>query len=575
MSNVQIIKREMEIIRMNPRKYFRENIEAFNDLTKIGAQGLLKLLFSCIGYGTEFKFAFIKVANVLNQGKLQDLSEVGWIYYYNIMALHERYNEMIDLSQALYLESHKRAVDLGDNELAARALIGVATCLDMKGNADEALEVMKNVLKMTPKIYDHSVLGDVFANYAKIKNATKDFDGILMAYETAGNHFRQVENYMEYINYCVYLGNVAIFMIDLGKKDEADRYITEMLSLYDEDDFLLLTQGAVRVVSDYYASRRSYKKIYELNKRLIQAQQKERLMLYSINKDIDVETVSHIANIEALKNKYKVLELENALLHEQIINNQNTGLNQSINIINAVSEGIRNNEFVPYFQGVIDTTNLKLKGYEVLARWRKAPDNILSPFHFIEQIEDTPLISEMSEQIIRKALNEVSKYKGADTNFTIAFNIAPYQLIHQNLRAFLDAICVEYNISKDRIVLEITERSFINNNGVAIDQLHNLKRAGYKLALDDFGSGYASLSTISALPLDIVKFDRSLLNNVLTDEKASQLYKGIVYLISTLGMIGVSEGIETQEEFEFMKEINCNRVQGYLFHYPQDSLICY
>ena len=132
---------------------------------------------------------------------------------------------------------------------------------------------------------------------------------------------------------------------------------------------------------------------------------------------------------------------------------------------------------------------------------------------------------------------------------------------------------MEYNISKDRIVLEITERSFINNNNAAIKQLHHLKLAGYKLALDDFGSGYASLSTISELPLDIVKFDRSLLKNVLTDEKALQLYKGIVYLISTLGMIGVSEGIETREQFELMKEINCNRVQGYLFHYPQNSLI--
>jgi len=566
-----MLKEKMERIRMNPRRYFHQHIDDFELLDDMNFDEILMLFISSIGYGQETKLYFEATLEALNRLLDGQISDISKVYYYNIKALGERYNGNFDLSIEYFFESYTLALKIHEVDLAARALIGVSVCFNMKGNLESAYNVSQQTLKMSVNIDEYSILGDIFGNYASYIKRLGNIDGAFDAYHTAKMHYEKLPNYEEYVNYCVIIGNIALTYIELERFDEAEQYVKELLRITkDDDDFFMISQGAIEVIADYYAHLGDFYNANLLNKKLIKLQSKQNLHFHTKTKHTDSQVVSQIVAVENLRKENEQLASENAMLHDKIAYETP----ETLEIFKSVAEGLRKNAFIPYFQEVWEPESRQVTGYEVLVRWKKSEDVILSPVHFIDFIEDSPLIVDLSEQLIRQGLEIFSQQMKAinNTQRSISFNISPYQLVNQDLVKLLEALCIEFSVPKRLVVIEIIERTFIDNNSVAINQLHALKKAGFKLALDDFGTGYSSLASIAELPLDLVKIDRSLVREITAGGKPYQLFQGIIYIIKSLGLTSLAEGIETEEQLESIRILGCDRAQGYFMHRPSAEI---
>lgn len=565
------LKEKIETIRMNPRRYLLEHIDDFYRLEEMDFSEILVLLMSSIGYGEDTKSYFEAALEALGRLKNGNITEIEKIYYYNIKGVGERFNKNLDLSISNYLESYSIALAVHEIELAARSLLGVATCFHLKGNYDEALRILRQSLSMSVSIQDHSLLGDIFSNYGLNIQYVGNLDAAFEAFETARMHYRKLPNYEDYMNYCVIIGNIALTYIEHNQYEEAEPYMKELLELTQgHDEFFMIAQGAIEVIAQYYTQKKDFENANALYRRLIKTQTSENIQFYAKTKQSDSQVTAQIRIVEKLRQANLSLVSENAMLQE-ILQKESP---HTIELFRTVSEGLANNEFVPFFQEVWNLETNQVAGYEVLVRWEKTPGKFESPASFIDLIENTPLIVKLSEQLIRKSLRIYSQTMKTENeqSRSISFNISPYQLINHNLVRFFQAVCLEYNVPKHLVVIEITERTFIDNNSLAFSQLDELKQAGFRLALDDFGTGYSSLGSIVEMPIDLVKIDRSLIQGIKVGSKSYQLYQGIIFIIKSLGLISIAEGIETEEELEILKKLGCDRVQGYYLHRPSGTL---
>jgi len=571
--NSMSLKEKLEQIRINPRRYFNRHIEDFQDLDSKTYEELLALLFCSVGYGLEMRSYFevtLEKINILRNKESSDLSEV---YYYNITALGERYDGHLDHAIERYFESYAIALKIPDDDLAVRALLGVSSCLNMKGSYEEAISVLHQALKMSVSIESLPVLGDIFGIYASNLKDRGDYEGAFEAFNTALMHYENTPNYKEYVNYGVIIGNIALTYIELKQHDKADDYINQLMTLVDNDEFLLIAQGAIEVIADSYANREDYYNAHHFRKMLLKAKSNQTIQFFKNSKISDSGIVSQIEAVESLRQANRQLTNENAFLHVEI-SKEFTMSPEKAEIIKRVGEGLRNDAFIPYFQAVWKADLSECTGYEVLARWRQPDGKDLSPASFIDIIEESPLIVDLSEQIVRKALRQFGVFmkQNRETQRRISFNIAPYQLVNQDLVRFFKATCLEFSVPRNNVTIEITERTFIDNNLIAINQLHALKDAGFNLALDDFGTGYSSLASIAELPIDVVKIDRGLIREIANGGKAYQLLKGIIYIIKSLGLRSVAEGIESEDQLKVLKSIGCEQIQGFLLHRPSPEI---
>lgn len=569
------VKQNIEEIRKNPRKYFRENINKFYEIDQLQQEDLLYLLFSCIGYGNEAKKYYETALQSIQKYALWERHDHYAYYYYFILALGDRYNNNYDSAVSNYLESYNISIRLKDTELGARALLGLAISFKRKGSLDKAYTILKKILKMTTKIGESSLLGDIFAYYAATIKDMGDLKGADEAFQIALNHYDHVENKEEYLNYGIVVGNIAEYYILLNNDEKAEIYINMILKIIEDDDILLLMQGATELIADYYTKRKDYKRANEFLNLIVKVQSQMVTYLNLHYQSFDDSITNHLDVLDHLQNVNKQLEIENAILYERILNDSSDDKN-SISLIKQLNDAVINDEFVPYFQSVWDVKTNEVVGYEALIRWRKNDGTVIPPSVFIELVEDSPLIMDMSESIIKKALKHLSEQisEGRINKGTkVSFNITPYQFTNQNLIGLLETLCLEHNVPKNQVNIEITERVFFDNNQVAVKQLQQLKAAGFVILLDDFGTGYSSLSCLASLPIDIVKIDMSLVKNVHVNEKDYQLLNGVLQIIKSLNLKSVAEGVETEEQLKALINLNCNLAQGYLRDRPKQFMV--
>lgn len=564
------LKEEMEQVRSNPRQYFIEHLSTFDQLDLMPDEKLLPLLFCSTGSTEETRAYFELVERLLvARNFLANAPLLAQTYYYATIALNARHAGDFDVAQNYFLKSYDAAHRAGDGELTARALIGISSCFYLRGQLEETKGILQQALRLSSNIEDRRVLGDIFGNYALVLQYAQETAPAFEAYTTALRHYQKFEGYKTHINYWALIGNLAMAHIDAGQLDEADEYIQQFDDLINDDGMLLSLQGAMVAFSEFYSKKGNYQRAHQLLKRQMQAQvnyQKSRDKQLSVG---GAQLIEQITAMEALKEANRQLVTENTMLQEQMAQGLDSS-DEALSILKAVGKGIRESEFVPYFQAIWDTDKRVITGYEVLVRWH-SNDEIIGPNAFIEIIEDTPLMIHLSEMIIRKGLEAFKMHCSRNDirdGLTIGFNIAPYQLVNQDLVRFLESTCAVFGVPRKLVTLEITERTFIEHNQIAIAQLHSLKESGFFLALDDFGTGYSSLGCISELPLDIVKIDMGLVRGICNNEKSFRLFEGIVYMLKAIGLKSVAEGVETEEQYERLKQVGCNRAQGYLLNKP-------
>jgi EAL domain-containing protein (putative c-di-GMP-specific phosphodiesterase class I) len=230
-----------------------------------------------------------------------------------------------------------------------------------------------------------------------------------------------------------------------------------------------------------------------------------------------------------------------------------------------IRAGIDAGEFVPYFEQQIELASGSLRGFEMLARWRHPTRGLVAPDEFISTAEEAGLIGELSLSVMRQALVEARAW---DNSLTISVNISPVQLEDPWLAQKLAKLLSETGFPAERLEVEITERSLLEDVGLVQAIVLSLKNQGIRLALDDFGTGYSSLAHLRALPFDRVKIDRSFVTSINDSPESAAIVTSITRLAESLNLGVTAEGIEDDLVEARLRSIGNYTGQGWLFGKP-------
>ncbi|MCR5687123.1 MAG: bifunctional diguanylate cyclase/phosphodiesterase [Lachnospiraceae bacterium] len=244
---------------------------------------------------------------------------------------------------------------------------------------------------------------------------------------------------------------------------------------------------------------------------------------------------------------------------------------RNISIEKQLKEAIETESFQLYYQPQYNAEDGKLRGAEALLRWPD-PDGegfITSPGEFIPIAEKNGAIIPIGSYVIKEALRTFSDWRNKyHIPMILSINISALQLEREN---FVESISNAINIngiSPESIELEITESAIINNFEDVIDKIKTLRGLGMRVSLDDFGTGYSSLSYLKQLPIDTIKIDRSFIETAVKDDSSGIIYESVIELSKKLGFETVAEGVETKEQFNYLREKNIDIVQGFLLGRP-------
>lgn len=235
----------------------------------------------------------------------------------------------------------------------------------------------------------------------------------------------------------------------------------------------------------------------------------------------------------------------------------------------SIRAGIKNEEFVVYYQPQVDGTNGKLLGMEALVRWQHPTMGMVSPAKFISLAESTGLIIELDQYVMKTAMTQLSQWYSKGLNpGVLAMNLSMKQLEQKDFINILKKMIEETGSKPEHLELEVTESHIMTNPQEAINILNKIHDLGIELAIDDFGTGYSSLSYLKRLPISKVKIDQSFVKDLPDNEEDIAITKAVIALSTSLNLRVIAEGVETKEQKEFLIQNGCNNIQGYYYSRP-------
>ncbi|MBW4710667.1 bifunctional diguanylate cyclase/phosphodiesterase [Roseobacter sp. YSTF-M11] len=234
-------------------------------------------------------------------------------------------------------------------------------------------------------------------------------------------------------------------------------------------------------------------------------------------------------------------------------------------LINDLRQACGNGEFELVYQIQNDLQTLDPVGFEVLLRWNHPTRGRVSPGEFIPIAEETGLIREIGLWVLRTACFEATSWPEP---FSIAVNVAPQQLVQPSFLEHVSDILMETRLPPERLELEVTEASIIDDQAHTLRVMHKLKKMGIRIAMDDFGTGYSSLATLQTFPFDKIKIDRSFVQDVHKDQQRAAIVRSTLLLGAALNIPVLAEGVEMEDELTFLRAENCSAVQGFYFGKP-------
>jgi sensor c-di-GMP phosphodiesterase-like protein len=241
---------------------------------------------------------------------------------------------------------------------------------------------------------------------------------------------------------------------------------------------------------------------------------------------------------------------------------------QRHNPIAEIEAALVADEFIPYYQPILDTKTGKLLGAEVLVRWRKPDGTMVAPGAFIPMVETSGFILDLTRSLMRQVRNEIGPVVADRPHMYVTFNIAPRHFNDSMVLNDVGAIFEGSPVRLSQIVLEITERFEIENLTATRRVIAALQGLGCRVALDDVGTGHSGLTYILKLGVDIIKIDRVFVEAIKTEHQAQAIVETLVTLARNLRMQIVAEGVERIDQVEYLREHGINAAQGYLFAPP-------
>ncbi len=244
------------------------------------------------------------------------------------------------------------------------------------------------------------------------------------------------------------------------------------------------------------------------------------------------------------------------------------------NIEQEIQHGLEADEFSMFFQPIMSINDDQHVGFEALVRWQNAKYGFIPPDEFIPVAEDTGTIRDLGKVILLKSISAVGRWKKQGLwrdGWYVSINVSGEQLYDGSLTQLIEESLYVYNVAPQDIRLELTETSVIANQNAADDVLPNLRDQGIKLCMDDFGTGYSSLSYLKVLPFDVIKIDKSFIDEIESEAQSRKLVSNVLTLAADLNFLVVAEGIETEQQQRILAEMNCRFGQGYLYSKPMEE----
>jgi diguanylate cyclase (GGDEF)-like protein len=283
----------------------------------------------------------------------------------------------------------------------------------------------------------------------------------------------------------------------------------------------------------------------------------------STNNYLELINLAEIVMLKA-KNKGK----NNVQYYDKPIIDEFIG---NIEIEKKMSKALKNQNFVMYYQPQYDTNTRELRGVEALVRWCDEDGKLVSPETFIPIAEKNGSILLLGDWIIEECLSDLSRWKEKHNNmedFLLSINVSSIQFKNKNFVKYLISIIKKYGISPTNVELEITESVFIDNMEEIIHKMRLLKDFGIRFSMDDFGTGFSSLSYLRELPIDTLKIDKSFIDDVVTDGSTRTIAESIIDLSKKLGFDTIAEGVEQEVQYSLLKNIGCENIQGFYLGKP-------
>jgi sensor c-di-GMP phosphodiesterase-like protein len=238
------------------------------------------------------------------------------------------------------------------------------------------------------------------------------------------------------------------------------------------------------------------------------------------------------------------------------------------NPVTELRRAIRNNEFVPYYQPIVDLATARVVSAEVLIRWRKPDGTLVPPVQFIPLAETSGLIVDLTRVLMRRVCEEAGAALGSRRHFTVGFNLSAQHFRDEAIVGDVRAIFESSSIALEQVVLEVTERQPLDNLTMARRVIAALQGLGVHVGIDDLGTGHSGLSYMLKLGVDFIKLDKMFVDAIGTERYSTTIIETLVALARDMRMEIIAEGVETFEQVQHLRDLGIRKAQGYVFAPP-------
>jgi diguanylate cyclase (GGDEF)-like protein len=250
-------------------------------------------------------------------------------------------------------------------------------------------------------------------------------------------------------------------------------------------------------------------------------------------------------------------------MHDQLMD--------SLKLQTEIRNAYKLKEFLLQYQPIISLETNRMAGVEALIRWNSRENGLLKPDQFFSSLNTTGILSAVEKWVLRTACEQVAQLNREmkrSAPLFVSVNLTNKQIANPNLAELIDQTLAKYELKPEQLWLEISEKTSIGDEAVTIPILKNIRTRGIRLCLDDFGTGFSTLSYLSHLPIDILKIDRSLITEIDASLESRKIVRTVIGLANNLGLSLVAEGVETGTQLDFLRSSKCTYVQGYYFSEP-------
>ncbi|MGR8999822.1 MAG: putative bifunctional diguanylate cyclase/phosphodiesterase, partial [Gammaproteobacteria bacterium] len=242
---------------------------------------------------------------------------------------------------------------------------------------------------------------------------------------------------------------------------------------------------------------------------------------------------------------------------------------ERIELETRLRRAIQQQELRVFYQPQIDIASGRIVGAEALVRWQDPIEGLLLPCRFIPIAEETNLIVDIGEWVLRETCNQGRFWLAYGLPpLTLAVNVSPYQFLRSDINALVAKVLAETGFPAVQLEVEITESGLMENQDYATDILNSLRAQGIHLAMDDFGTGYSSLAYLKHFPLNVLKIDKSFIDDIPHNKDDREIAASIIAMAHALGFKVLAKGVETPEQLAFLREHGCDTYQGFITSSP-------